>query len=245
MGYDVSYSTDVDTHINGGHLLSYKGFISPPHDEYWSKPMYDSVIAARNAGVNLAFFGANSIYWQVRFETSGSGVPNRIMVCYKDATLDPNTDPTLKTVKWRDGPLVRAEQALVGVEFTDGPNSGWAPYVVTNSTNWVYAGSGIKDGDSFPQIVGYEADRVVSADPMPTSIPGTYTLLSNSPYTGSNGPEHGNSSIYQATSGAWVFASGTMAWGWGLDNYYPEGDYNRADVRLQITTKTLLDRFVK
>jgi len=68
MGYDVSYSTDVDTHINGSHLLSYKGFISPPHDEYWSKPMYDSVIAARNAGVNLAFLGANSIYWQVRFE---------------------------------------------------------------------------------------------------------------------------------------------------------------------------------
>jgi len=42
------------------------------------------------------------------------------MVCYKDVNLDPITDPSLKTIKWRDAPLSRAEQALVGVEFTDG-----------------------------------------------------------------------------------------------------------------------------
>ena len=244
-GYDVTYSTNLDTHTNGSRLLSYRGFLSLPHDEYWSKPMYDATIAARDGGVNLGFFGANSVFWQVRFEPSSSGVPNRVMVCYKDVNLDPITDPNLKTIKWRDGPVNRPEQALVGVQFTDGPNSGWAPYVVTNSGNWVYAGTGFRDGDSVPGIVGYEADRVVSGDPTPVAVSGTYVLLSRSPYTGSNNnPDYGNSSVYQALSGAWVFASGTMAWGWGLDNWYPEGSVSTVDARIQRATKNVLDRFV-
>ena len=80
MGYDVSYSTDVDTHTNGDRLLSYRGFLSVGHDEYWSMPMFDAAAAARDAGTNLAFFGANAVYWQVRFEAATDGTPNRTMV---------------------------------------------------------------------------------------------------------------------------------------------------------------------
>src|SRR5439155_2049336 len=47
-GYDVAYSTDVDTHTNGGSLLNYRGILSGGHDEYWSKPMYDAWVAARD-----------------------------------------------------------------------------------------------------------------------------------------------------------------------------------------------------
>src|SRR5437773_3615730 len=132
-GYDVTYSTDVDTHTNGSRLLNYRGFLSVGHDEYWSKAMYDAVIAARDAGVNLAFFGADAAAWQVRFEPSSSGVPNRVLVCYRDATIDPITDPSLKTVQWRDPPLNRPEQTLIGVQYTGGSvpwNDGaYAPYV--------------------------------------------------------------------------------------------------------------------
>src|SRR5205814_6993964 len=42
--------------------------------------------------VNLGFFGANSIYWQARLEPSTSGVPNRVLVCYRSASIDPTTD---------------------------------------------------------------------------------------------------------------------------------------------------------
>ena len=115
-GYDVTYSTNIDTHANGQRLLNYKGFISPPHDEFWSKTMYDAAFAARDAGVNLGFFGANSIYWQVRFEPSSTGVPNRVMVAYKDQLIDPVADPNLETVMWRDDPLNRPEQVLMGVQ---------------------------------------------------------------------------------------------------------------------------------
>ena len=74
-GYDVTYSTDIDTHSNGTELLHHKAFLSVGHDEYWSKEMRDAVETARDAGVHLAFFGANASYTQVRFESSAAGVP--------------------------------------------------------------------------------------------------------------------------------------------------------------------------
>src|SRR5437867_2250515 len=246
-GYDVAYSTDVDTHTDGGRLLNCRGVLSAGHDGYWSKPMYDAFIAARDAGVHLGFFSANAVNWQARFESSSSGVPNRVLVCYRDATLDPVTDPSLETVLWRDPLLNRPEQRLIGIQYTDQvqwqpQNSGYVPYVVTNSASWVYAGTGFKDGDSVPGIVGYEADRTFSTSPQPNAVSGTYTLLSHSPFVnGSGGSDFANSSVYQAPSGAWVFATGTIGWSWGLDNY---GGANVVDTRLQRATANVLDRFV-
>src|SRR5947208_2104164 len=248
-GYDVTYSTDVDTHTNGGRLLNYRGILSVGHDEYFSKPMYDSFIAARDAGVNLAFFGADAIAWQVRFESSSSGVPNRVLVCYRNASLDPIADPSLKTVLWRDPPVNRPEQTLIGVQYTDQvlfnqqTSSSYVPYVVTNSANWVYAGTGFRDGDSVPGIVGYEADRLFSQYPPPNAVSGTYTLLSHSPFAGATNPsDYSNSSVYQAPSGAWVFGTGTFGWNWALDNFL--NGANKVDPRIQQTTANILNRFL-
>jgi hypothetical protein len=241
-GYDVSYTTDVDTHANGSRLLAYRGFLAGAHNEYWSKQMYDAVTAARDAGVNLAFFGANAVYWQVRYEPSAAGVANRVLVCYKDGSIDPTSDPALTTINWRDPPVNRPEQTLIGVQYTaEMKNDAYYPYVVTNSSNWIYAGTGFRDGDSVPGLVGYEGDHMFSTYPGPNAVAGTYTLLSRSPYTNSsNQSDFANSSIYQAPSGAWVFGSGTIAWGWGLDDY---GNRGALDPRIQQTTANLLNRF--
>src|SRR5438093_1038105 len=110
------------------------------------------------------------------------------------------------------------------------------PYVVTNSGSWVYAGTGFQDGDSLPKMVGYEADRLFSQYPQPNAMPGTYTLLSNSPIDSS---EYSNSSVYQAPSGAWVFGAGTMNWSLALDNF----SGSTVDPRIQRTTANILDRF--
>src|SRR6266700_2247335 len=244
-GYDVSYSTSVDTHINGSNLLNYRGFLAAGHNEYWSRPMYDAANAARDAGVNLAFLGANPVFWQVRFESSNGGVPNRVMVCYKDATLDPTTDPTLTTVNWRDPLLNRPEQVLVGVMYTSSPKNANSTYAVTNSGNWAYAGTGLKDGDTVPGIVGYEADRSFTNYPAPNALPGTYILLSHSLFTDqSNNSDYQNTSIYQAPSGAWVFGSGSIYWSWALDNYYPDGNQlSTVDGRIQQTMTNILNRY--
>ena len=63
-GYDVVYSTDADTHESGSQLLLHKGFLSVGHDEYWSYEMHQNVIAARDQGVNLGFFSADTANWR-------------------------------------------------------------------------------------------------------------------------------------------------------------------------------------
>ncbi len=244
-GYDVAYSTNLDTHRNSARLLDYKAFLSVGHDEYWSKAMYDGVEAARDAGVSLGFFGADAVFWQVRLEPSPlSGAADRVMVGYKNRSVDPvanDQDPAndqLTTVLWRDPFLNRPEQRLIGVQFS-GQLATNAPYVVANSSSWVYEGTGLVDGDSIPGIVGYEADTSMPDVPLPTSVPGTYQVLSQSPYTDVAGPQLiGNSSIYQAPSGAWVFGAGTISWSWGLDRA------GVVDPRIQRTTANLLNRFL-
>jgi hypothetical protein len=234
-GYDVTYSSDLDMHVNGSSVLGYKGLISAGHNEYWSKPMYDATLAARDAGVHIAFFSSNTIYWQVRFEPSAGNVPNRVMVCYRTATLDPIQGPTT-TVRWRDAPVNLPEQGLIGIEFTSQIGGG-APYVVTNSSHWIYAGTGFVDGSSVANIVGGEGDRQVLGQPLPAST--DYTLLSHSSYTNTDGvADYANSSIYRATSGAWVFAAGTFRWSWALDQQ------GYIDSRIQLTTANLLARFL-
>jgi hypothetical protein len=112
-------------------------------------------------------------------------------------------------------------------------------YNVTNSSHWVYAGTGFHDGDVVPGIVGYEMDRYMPDFSLPTSS--GRTLLSRSPYTDVQGvPDYSNSSIYQAPSKAWVFAAGTNSWSWGLDNF----DQLVADARIQRTTSNVLDAFL-
>src|SRR2546428_958950 len=208
-GYDVTYSADIDTHANGGELKKHKALLSPGHEEYWSKEMFDAAEAARDAGVNLAFFGANSVYTQVRFEPSAVGVANRVMVCYRSTPwnpIDPVYGPTT-TTEWRSPPVNRPEQTLIGIQtFLMLPNSD---YVVTNSSHWVYAGTGFKDGDVVRGIVGYESDAYMPDYPPPNST--NQTLLSRSPFTdpSTGALSYRHSSIYQAPSGAWVFASGT------------------------------------
>jgi len=242
-GYDVKYSTDVDTHENSARLLESKAFLSVGHDGHWSKPMYDGVQQARDAGVNLGFFGAGAVFQQVRFEPSPlNGIIDRVMVAYQDRTIDPVQGPTT-TVLWRDPPVNRPEQQLIGVQFSgEIPYSPLTqpPYVVANSSSWVYAGTGLHDGDSIPRLVGYEMDSSMSNFPLPTSVAGTYQVLSQSPFTDSGGASvTANSSIYQAPSGAWVFGAGTTSWSWGLND---DGD-GFVDPRIQQTTANLLSRF--
>lgn len=238
-GYDVTYTTDIDTDANGQALMNSKGLLVGGHSEYWSLNMYNAAAAARDGGVNLAFFGADTLGWQVRFEASDTGVANRVEVCYKDATIDPVQGPTT-TVQWRSSYLNRPGQTLTGLTITgDVDFSSNADYVVTNSSHWVYGGTGFNDGAAVHGIVGYEMDRYDTRYPAPNST--NRTLLSWSPFTDSGGvARYSNSSIYQAPSGAWVFASGTMSWSWALDNMIT----TQSDGRIQRTTANLLSAFL-
>ena len=97
-GYDVSYQSGVDTDRSGSLLLNHKTFLSVGHDEYWSGQQRANVEAARDAGVNLAFFSGNEIFWKTRWEPSidGSNTSYRTLVCYKETCRErqDRPDPT-------------------------------------------------------------------------------------------------------------------------------------------------------
>ena len=99
-GFDVSYFSGVDTDERAAELLEHKVFLSVGHDEYWSGTQRANVEAARAAGINLAFFSGNEMFWKTRWEASvdGSNTPRRTLVSYKEthanAVIDPQDPPT-------------------------------------------------------------------------------------------------------------------------------------------------------
>ena len=200
QGHDVTYVTNLDVHADGDLLRNRAAFLSVGHDEYWSNEMRRNVTLARDNGVNLGFFSSNVSYWRVRLSPNDAGVPDRRVVCYKDAGIDPTT------TRWRD--QSRPENLLVGVMYS----GVWAgDYVVLDPTSWVFDGTGFKAGDRVRNLVGYEYDRTFANGYTPPGL----SVLSRSVV----GDDIVESSVYTAPSGAVVFATGTNHWSWALDEY--------------------------
>lgn len=223
-GYDVSYVSSVDLDEHPELLLSHRAYIDLGHDEYWSKRMYDGVEAARDAGRGLAFLGADEIYWQVRFAPDGLGAADRTIICYKDATLDPmsQTDPTLVTVRFRDSPVNRPENSLIGIMYSS-PNyagGGGFPWVLSASASLsspLLARTGLTPRSTYGcDYVGYEWDRVFDngATPAGLQILGASEAIDHTGVV-----DVSDTTYYIAASGAFVFAAGSVHFQYALDGY--------------------------
>ena len=256
-GYDVSYFTDVDSHRNAAEILEHDVFLSVGHDEYWSAEQRTAVEAARDAGVHLAFFSGNSVYWKTRWEnsTDGSNTPFRTLVSYKEGSLagsehytcqgndncDP--DPDTWTGLWRDGCSVAGhdgcnpENNLMGtISWMGNTDTIQVPEVDGNMRFWrntTLASLPIGTTAALEgSTLGYEWDheQALYIDDYPD---GRFWLTS----TGSNGQTH-HLSMYRAPSGALAFGAGTVQWMWGLDGNHDrgvsteDGDMQQATVNL-------------
>ena len=69
-GYNVSYTSEAEVDQQRALLKNHKVFMSSGHDEYWSAAQRANVEAAREAGVNLAFFSGNEMFWKTRWGPS-------------------------------------------------------------------------------------------------------------------------------------------------------------------------------
>lgn len=240
MGYDMSYTTDVDVSRRPDALKKHRMFISLGHDEYWTKQQRDAVEAARDAGVNVAFFGANEAYWQARLEASSAGIEARTLVVYKDAALDPlaHARPQETTVLFHDPPVSRPESLLSGSGYGSNTTPDYQSWRPANLSSWVFAGTGMLPGDAFPGIVGYEYDNMAPADERPPGL----LVVGSSPVRGFIGDDTSVSTLYQAPGGALVFCAGTVAWSWGLDDYghQPRGSFSHDKLRRM--TQNIIDR---
>ena len=256
-GYDVSYTSNVDTHRRGNLIRNHKTFISSGHDEYWSQTQRDNVEAARGAGVNLAFFSGNEIYWKTRWAASSAGTstPDRTIISYKDTHFDEQVDPVEPTGTWRDPRLSAAgaqpENALTGQSFL--VNLGSANITVPSDYKSLRlwrntAVASLAAGQRVtlaPQTLGYEWDEDADNGFRPagqfrlssTTVSGLEVFTDYGSTTKLNGTATHNLTMYRAPSGARVFGAGTVQWAWGLDADNPIG--NAADRNMQQATVNL------
>ena len=173
--------------------------------------MFDNAERARDSGVSLGFFSGNSIYWQVRFEPSAlDGAPHRNVVGYKsDWREDPMLaiDPTQVTGRWRDSPINRSQDRLMGVLFV---TQARPAMVIEDASHWAFTGTGLRNGDVLTEaggapFLGYEIDQMGAFTPSNTK------RLAHSPAT-AKAANFSDVTIYRAASGATVFATGSIGW---------------------------------
>ena len=254
-GYDVSYISDEDVNNSQTNvLMGYKGVLIVGHSEYWTTTMRDNLQKAINSGVNLGAFSANDIYWQIRYQSSPSSGANRIIVCYKDASLDPLSpkNPRLTTVQFRSPPISRPEQTLLGQMSISYLQGNGYPWVASDASSWVFGGTNMQNGASLAGLVGYEFDQVFPQEPQPKTIVGAdgvagVEVLAASTVTDVyNNQVIANSTLYTAPSGARVFDMGTIQWSWGLDDW--SSLYNRTpnvvNATAQQITANILSNFI-
>ena len=218
-GLNLAYVTSMDIAAYPHLLDGASALISMGHDEYWTPEERANVTAARDKGVNLAFLGANAVFRRTRLEPSPLGAARRV-VCYKtDYTQDPmyRKDPTEVTSDWREPPNSDPESSLIGTIYEGYPVD--APFVVSSPSSWVYAGTGVSEGTSFPHLVGVEYDRVNPAYPVPRPI----QVLSHSPLTCGGASSYGDSAYYTHKRGAGVYNCGTMRWVEAIYGDQPHG----------------------
>ncbi|MGO7019983.1 DUF4082 domain-containing protein [Rhizobium leguminosarum] len=236
-GYDVSYISGVDATRSGSLLLNHDAYLSVGHDEYWSAEQRANVEAARDAGVNLAFWSGNECYWKVRWESSidGSGQAYRTMVCYKE-TWGTSTDPSsTSTGTWRDprytDPGQEPENSLTGTLFqVDSYRSDTItiPYDYSNLRFWRNTDvAELEEGETFnlvQNLLGYEWDSDVENGFRPDGLINlSLSSIAVSTYLRDYGTTVGDAlathslTMYRAESGALVFGAGTVFWSWGLN----------------------------
>jgi len=263
-GYDTTYTTGVDSDRRGNLITQHRVFLSVGHDEYWSKQQRANVEAARDAGVHLAFFSGNEVFWKTRWENSvdGTNTPYRTLVVYKETKANAKIDPSPEwTGTWRDPRFSppsdggRPENSLTGTMYMvdccafplkvpaeDGKMRFWRNTSVAN----LAAGQTATLAEN---TLGYEWDTDADNGFRPAGLIRLSTNTESTPYvlqdygstTGQGTVTH-HLTLYKAPSGALVFGAGTIQWSWGLDNVHDPSRNQTVpnpDVRMRQATVNL------
>jgi len=244
-GYDISYTTGIDSATRGSLLNNHKVFVSSGHDEYWTRTQRDNVEAARDSGLNLAFFSGNEVFWKTRLGTSAySPGANRTLISYKDTHFQGREDPVEWTGTWRDPRFAappdggRSENSLTGTSFVvnSGSSAITVPWTYKSLRLWRNtAVASLATGATAtlaPQTLGYEWDEDPDNGFRPagqfrassTTVSGVETFTDFGTWTNANGTATHNLTLHRMPSGALVFGAGTVQWSWGLDSANPNGN---------------------
>ena len=229
------YISNTDTHADAEGLLRSKAFISVGHDEYWTHQMFENVKNARDKGVNLLFLGGNSVDGTVYLEPSSAGRANRITGRLPEREFN-NEDELMGNTSY-------------GV--------GYADVAIKNTDHWIYEGTGMQEGDSLKDLVGWEYHGYPLKKDSTMIVLGIGKIKPNK-HGDTEAPDHAMT-IYTAEKGNFVFNAGTCFWSLPLST--PPGfqnpvnnqgelgkqiiDFTKGDPRIQRMTKNLLDKAIE
>ncbi|WP_327093225.1 N,N-dimethylformamidase beta subunit family domain-containing protein [Nonomuraea sp. NBC_01738] len=202
-GVPLAYLTSLD--LRPGILAGARAVVSMGHDEYWSPEMRAEVTKARDGGTNLAFLGANAVYWKIA--TKG-----RVVQCDKE----------LRCPLWRES---RPESALVGQMYDCFPAE--ADYVVRRPGHWIFRGT---VGRRFAGMAGVETDKVSRGSPAdvevlaesPLSCGGRSTVAQSTYYTAPGG-----AGVFASGTMRWVCAMRGRHCGHGVGSRPPPSPARR------------------
>src|SRR5258708_2894161 len=264
-GYDASYVSQVDVAQSGAAsmLEQHKALVNVGHSEYWDAADRANITAARDAGVSLAFFTGNTMWWKTRWANSQYGnEPYRTLITYKeslDSVQSDPSDPPTWTGAWRDprfsppGDGGQPENALTGqlwfvncCSYADQVPSAYSKLALWRNT----AVAKLQPGQTYtmpPETLGYEWDSDVDngfrppgeIDMSRTCANVSQLLLTVNEQIGT-GNACNSLTLYRAAGGALVFDAGTVQWAWGLASAHDGASHNPPDAAMQQATVNLL-----
>lgn len=240
-GYDVTYCSNSDM-LTPDRGLKCKAFISVGHDEYWDIRQFHSVEQLRDEGVNLLFLSGNSVCWVTPFRESSDGVANRII--FRGGPYGGNESHAVTRDK-DHGPFPHRgpdEGLLMGARNVR-PVNGGGDWTVVQPDHWIFAGTGVKQDEAIPGLVGWE----YHGDP--PDIKGLEVVAGGTAWQGGVNPQQWTATIYPGPKGNYVFNAATIFWAQGLSSppghVLPWSHWSRPhgpDARVQQITHNLLRR---
>jgi len=243
-GYDASYISNLDTHSDPAGLDRAAGFLSVGHDEYWTLEMFRHVEGAVRRGLSVGFFSGNAVCGRIVLGADATGRADR---AFERVGVFGPPGGTQEFVAisslLHERPFANE---LIGAHST-GSVTGGADWTCRMPAHWVFAGTGMKEGEGIPGLVGWEWH----GDPAP--IPGLEIVASGPTQSAPGKPNGGEytATIYPGPVGNFVFNASTIWWADGLSappGYQRPSVYTTPrgpDPRVQRITRNVLDRMVR
>ncbi len=209
-GYDVTYCSNSDM-LTPDRGLKCKAFISVGHDEYWDIQQFNSVQSMRDAGVNLLFLSGNSVCWVTPFRDSARGIANRII--FRGGPYGGETKEAEDRHR-EHGPFPYRgpdEGFLMGARNVE-PVNGGGDWVVTKADHWIFEGTGMKNSEAVPGLIGWEYHG------NPAAIPGLEIIAGGTAWQGGVNAQQWTATFYPGPKQNFVFNASTIFWSQGLSH---------------------------
>ena len=222
-GLDVTYATDLTVQEHPGYLLRHKVLLSLGHDECWSLAERQAAVAADKRGINIVFFAASPVLRHVRTQASPLG-QDRELVDYRDSAADPldGKGNRLQVTgnEWSNPPSSWPEYDFVGDTYAGFLEPGLhVGFKVADAAAWVFAGTGLRNGQVVPGVVASDVDKFdeIYGQPADDQIFGHSPIPAGLGQT-SIGAFFSDMTYYtSAATGAGVLDTGTNNWIPALD----------------------------